>query len=220
MRKFFMPFMLFAAIAALCAATAFGAQDQDSAAPPTIADFKFRHSIGASDEGRVYRIHITNDVFRGLRRSFKTDLAVFDSDANPVPFIVRDAETPYQAQEAPSSDDPVRTAVPLFPLPPARGPSTSMMDVTIRTGEGGQVIEIVGNGSDASGGGADRFLADLSKVGAPSDGRPVIGYNIEIPAGGEEDAAAYVDVYSSENLRDWIQVARREPLIRLRRGGD
>jgi hypothetical protein len=95
-----------------------------------------------------------------------------------------------------------------------------MTDVTIRTGEGGQVIEIVGNGSGSSGGGADRFLADLSKIGAPPDSRPVIGYNIEIPAGGEEDAAAYVDVYSSDNLRDWIQVARREPLIRLRRGGD
>jgi hypothetical protein len=87
------------------------------------------------------------------------------------------------------------------------------------------VIEIVG-GSKAPDGGARtaRFLADLSKVGVARDGRPVTGYDIEIPAGGEaeENAAAYAyaDVYSSDNLRDWRQVARREPLIRLRRGSD
>jgi hypothetical protein len=48
----------------------------------------------------------------------------------------------------------------------------------------------------------------------------VTGYTIELPAGGEKDAAAHADVYSSDNLRDWIQVARREPLISLRRGDD
>jgi hypothetical protein len=93
-----------------------------------------------------------------------------------------------------------------------------MMDITVRTGGDGQVIEIVGGGSKTRSGGIDRFLADLSKIGTPS-GR-VIGYDIEIPAGGEEDAAAYADIYASDNLRGWRQIARREPLIRLRRGDD
>jgi hypothetical protein len=210
-------FTLAAVFAAMTAIAAAGAQRRDSEAPLSIADFAFRHSIGANDEGRVYRIHVTNEIFRGLRRSYETDLAVFDSDANPVPFIVRDVRTPYRAHDEPPPSDPVKTTAPLFPLPPAGGSPASMAGVTIKTGEDGQVVEIVG-GSGTPGTG--RFLADLSKIGTPRDGRPVTGYDIEIPAGGEKDAEAYADVYLSDNLRDWTQAARREPLIRLRRGSD
>jgi hypothetical protein len=218
LRKIF-TFFAAAAIAALCAATAAGSQRRDSERPPSFADFEFRHSLAAGDEGRVYRVHITNGIFRGLRRSYETDLAVFDSDANPVPFIVRDTVRSYSAQDEPAPAVPEKVTAPLFPLPRTEGSSASMMDVTIKTGEDGQVIEIVG-GSNASGIGAGRFLADLSKVAARRDGRPVIGYDIEIPAGGDGDAAAYADVYASDNLRDWRQVAWKEPLIRLKRGND
>jgi hypothetical protein len=214
---------LSAAIAVLCAAAASAAPQRELTAPLSLADFAYRYSIGVTDEGRVYRVHITSDIFRGLRQTYERDLAVFDSDANPVPFIVRDIKTPYDARDEPAHEDPVKTAVPLFPLPPADGPSTSMMDVTIRTDKDGQIIEIGKNGSETSGGGkggGGRFLADLSKIRIPPDGRPVIGYKIEIPAGDEEDAAAFTDVYASDNLRDWRQVARREPLIHLRRGDD
>ncbi|MDR1137437.1 MAG: DUF3999 domain-containing protein [Synergistaceae bacterium] len=211
--------MTFAAIAALCAATAMGAQRQDPEDTLSIEDFAFRYSLGGISEGRVYRLHVTNDIFGRLGRSYGTDLAVFDSDANPVPFILRDAKMPY-APNVPARSDPVRAEVPLFPLPAAASPSASMMDVTIRTGEDGQVIEIVGGGSKTQSGGTNRFLADLSKLGAPMDGRRIMGYDVEIPSGGEEDAEAYVDVYASDNLRGWRQIAWKEPLIRLRRGDD
>jgi hypothetical protein len=225
---------LFALTGALCAVAAAGAQRQDAAtvppAHPSIADFAFRHSLGALSEGRVYRVHVTNDIFGRLRRSYETDLAVFDSDANPVPFIVRDVKRPYRAQAGLDPDEsapaePVKMTVPLFPLPATggrEGPSTSMMDVTIRTGDDGQVIEIVGGGSKTQSGGGktNRFLADLSRAAAPRDGRRIVGYDIEIPAGGEEDTEAYADLYASDSLRDWRRVARREPLIRLRRGDD
>lgn len=221
MRKIFTLFPAAVTIAALCAVAASGALRQDSAEPPSIADFAFRYLLDANDEGRVYRVHVTNEIFRGLRRPYEVDIAVFDADTNPVPFIVRDAVRPYRAPDESAQGEPVKVTAPLFPLPAARGASAPMMDVTIKTGEDGQVIEIESSGKAPAGGArTGRFLADLSKVVAPRDGRPVTGYDIEIPAVGEADAAAYVDVYSSDNLRDWRQAARREPLIRLRRGDD
>ncbi|MDR1048799.1 MAG: DUF3999 domain-containing protein, partial [Synergistaceae bacterium] len=149
-----------------------------AALPLSIADFAFRYSLDASDEGRVYRLHLANDIFRGLRRPYERDLAVFDSESNPVPFIVRDAEKPYRASDESAPGGPVKLTVPLFSLPPAEKPSAltsaPTMDVTIKTGRDGQVIEIVGGATP--GGGTNRFLADLSKAEAPEDGRPILGY--------------------------------------------
>jgi hypothetical protein len=206
---------LCAAIAALCAsaAAATGSPSLGTSEPLSFRDFSSYHFLDAKEVGRVYRFHITGDIFRRLRQSYEVDLAVFDSDGNVVPFIVRDAKMSYQANTATTE-----VTVPLFPLPPTGDFPASMMDVTVKTGADGQVIEIRGSGPETRGGG--RFLADLSKAGAVPEGYSISGYRIEIPAGGKEDAAAYVDVRASDNLRDWRQVARREPLIHLRRGDD
>ncbi|MDR2780753.1 MAG: DUF3999 domain-containing protein [Synergistaceae bacterium] len=213
-------FALSVAIIALCAAAAAGGvQRGDLEEPPSIADFEFKYPLAADDEGRVYRVRVTNDIFGRLKRSYDADLAVFDSDGNIVPFVVRDAERPYTARDEPLPAGP-KTEIPLFPLPTAGGPSASMMDVVIRTGDDGQVIEIKGNGAESPGGKGGRFLADLSNVAAPPEGRPILGYSLEISVGDAEDTAAWVDVYSSDNLRDWRQIAWREPLIRLKRGDD
>jgi hypothetical protein len=214
-------FTLFVPIAALCAATATAAQRRDLAEPPplSITDFEFKYPLTADDEGRVYRVHITNDIFRRLRRSYDADLAVFDSDGNAVPFIVRDVERSYPPRGKPLPGGS-RTEVPLFSLPTAGGPAGSMMDVVISAGEDGQVIEIRGNGSESYDSGGGKFLIDLSKLGAPPERRPITGYSLEIPLPDGEDAAAWVDVYASDNLRDWRQIAWKEPLIRLKRGDD
>jgi hypothetical protein len=211
-------FALSAAIITFCATAATGAQIKDLEAPLSISDFEFRYRLTANDEGRVYKVRVTNDMFRGLMRSYDADLAVFDSDGNAVPFVVRDARMPYPAEDGPSPAALPKTEVPLFPLPESGGHAASMMDVTIKAGEDGQVIEINGNGGETLGSG--RLLADLSKVAMPPDGRPVTGYSLEIPLGGGKDMAAWVDVYASDNLRDWQQIAWKEPLIRLKRGDD
>ena len=216
-------FIILAATAVLCAAAAAGSQRLEPAGAPSVTDFAFKYSLDANSEGRVYKIHITNDIFRRLRRSYERDIAVVASDANPVPCILRDAWRPYRASN-PVPETPMKTTVPRFPLPPAASAAdAAMMGITIITGKDGQVIEIVGDASRTPGG-AGKFLADLSKldamIAAMPDRRPIMGYSIEIPAGGEKDAVAYADVYLSRNLRDWKKVARKEPLIRLRRGDD
>ncbi|MDR1508158.1 MAG: DUF3999 domain-containing protein [Synergistaceae bacterium] len=216
--KNILSFVIFAIIA-LCAA-AEGTQWRDSADVLSITDFEFRYLLAADSEGRVYRVRITNDIYRRLRRSYDADLAVFDSDGNVVPFVVRDSGRPYLAPDKLPPRSLQKTEVPIFPLPAAGEIAASMTGVVISTGKDGQIIEIKGNGSESPNSGGGRFLIDLSKVGAAPDGCQIIGYSLEIPVGGEDNTAAWVDVYASDNLRDWRQIALKEPLIRLKRGDD
>jgi hypothetical protein len=213
-------------LAAACVALSFpGGLEAAQPNPPEalrLSDFSTRYRLDAGEEGKIYRMRLTAEIFRNIALSFERDLAVFDAGGNPLPFMVRDADSSFYAETAPAggasgTESPRDFAIPLFPLPRAEGPATTLMDVTIKTDDDGQVMEIRKKSGPDAGGSGGRFLLDLSRVENLSLlAERAASCRLDMPLSGE--GMTYIDVYASENLRDWRKIASREPLVHLRRG--
>jgi hypothetical protein len=224
MKKFHL-YVLCAFFAAFCMAMIPPQREAQSSqeTPPRefgIGDFESRYELDASLEGRIYRVRLTPEVFRGVRRSYRQDLAVFDAEGNPLPFLTRDVAVPYSADVGPddgAAHGDKRERIPFFTLPGAARAESPMTGVTVRTGNYGQIIDIRNDGVPKPAEADGRFLIDLSGLTEISGDRTA-GYRLEIELGGEDDVMTHAEVYASDNLKDWRAAAERAPIIRLRSG--
>lgn len=181
--------------------------------PATATPGDFVHArelTGSGIDGALCRFSIPREVYGGLIQSQNRDLAVFNAAGELVPFIV--VPGPEVSREPPARTD---LSVPFFELPQeADGGSETAapMDVYVRTGAGGQVVEVRGGGTRA--GASDRnYLLDLAAV--PPDGD---AYRLDLAVPGDERLNARIDVLQSANLRDWDTLRHDMPLLRLRQG--
>jgi hypothetical protein len=183
-----------------------------------LSDFASKYELDASADGRIYRLRLTPEVFKGLKSSYRRDLAAFDHGGAVLPFIVRDVDMPYSweaAREKTSQASGMRIRVPFFAMPESGGGDASMLGITVKTGESGQIIAISGKRAQEKD--SRRFLADLSGL---ADSDDITGYRLEVELGGETDVAAYADAYLSDNLSEWRKAASKAPLVRLTSGND
>lgn len=202
---------------ALCAALILGAAAAGvaAAADRTLADeFGTEFAINYADEGGLYRLPLTDEVFHAIRHSYKEDLAVFDASGNVAPFIVRRRlwGTPAPQPVAQGAQ------VPVFALP-GDEEAMSRMDVTIKTGAEGRVIEVKDTVAQRAADGAKRYLLDLSDIIRNLPNRDKIeSGKLSLDLGGKTNALSSVTILGSSNLKDWRTVNEREPLVRLNGG--
>jgi len=176
----------------------------------TPGDFAHSHELKITLEGAIHRFTLPRFVYEGLIQSQRLDLAVFNSNAEIVPFIVREAAPVYDFIDW-------SVSVPFYELPPDSrnvraenftgiGPA----DIYVQTGVGGQVISVT------SGGRREelrerRYLLDFSSIEEKSD---AVDHQLWLTLP-DARISARVSAFESANLRDWRPLLTDEPLIQL-----
>ena len=185
--------------------------------PVTLKDFSHVHELKTELEGALYKIALPSFVYAGLDRSQNHDLAVFNANGEVVPFVVAPASPVYDTSSALRSE----VAVPFYELPAeseARTEGVGPMDIYVRTGRDGQVVEI--KGGHASSASRDRryFLDFAALVASISSANPN-SHRLELLVPEDLELNAVVDIFQSENLFDWSPMLRSAPLIQLQNKG-
>lgn len=188
-----------------------------SPAAASPSDFDVSYALDASEEGRLYRVPLTKEIYQNVRRSYRDDIAVFDASEAPVPFFIRSAgETRKSVSTLSKSAD-----IPVFSLPRKGDGPSSLLDVSVRVTDGGKVVEVrekEGTRGSASDGNR-RYLLDLSGVlGGIRDPGKISSGALSLALGGTADIMANVSIYGSQNLKNWELLNEREPLVRLNQG--
>ncbi|PIE53903.1 MAG: hypothetical protein CSA35_08835 [Dethiosulfovibrio peptidovorans] len=168
---------------------------------------------GTGLDGAFHRFSIPIEVYGGLIQFQNHDLAIFDSNGEIVPFTVVSDVTDSEAI-------PVRSEVslPFFELPRENRDGEvggTPTDISVRIDADVRVVELrEGRVHDRSF--SDRrYLLDLASIFPGGDPN---SYRLDLRGSGDVELNAKVDVFRSDNLRDWSTVCRGIPLIRLRRG--
>ncbi|MDR1874875.1 MAG: DUF3999 domain-containing protein [Synergistaceae bacterium] len=182
----------------------------------SLNDFVHVRELKTTLDGALYRLSIPQFVYEGLVQSQKRDLAVFNANAELVPFAVR---------AVPPTDDAVRQPelpVPFYELPPDAkmgdqpgSPSQiGPIDVYVETGPGGRIIAVAG-GSKSTEPHDRRYLLDFSAIAAPVGEAGAHDLRLSLPEN-VTGLSARLSAFESENLRDWRPILKDAPLIRLR----
>lgn len=204
-------FLLLAVL--LAAALTYGCAAWAAAVAPgvtTLKDFVHARELKTTLEGALHKVPIPEFVYKGLIQSQHRDLAVFNAIGETVPFVV-DTMSPIYDTSASQSG----LSVPFFELP-AEGAGQSgavgPLDIYVRTGVQGQVVEVKGAPAPKNGPGDRRYLLDFSSL-ATNEAATSYSLQLSVPEGMK--LAAEVSVYQSGNLRDWEPVVSGAPLIQL-----
>ncbi len=178
--------------------------------PVTLKDFVHARELETKIEGAFCKFPLSPEVYRGLSQSQNRDLAVFNSNGETVPFVVLPVSPIYDISMSQSD-----LTVPFFELPPEENAPVSSgvapVDIYVRTGTDGQVVEIRGN--TPRGEARDRrYLLDFSSVIA---GENADSHHLVLFVPEDMKLNAEIDVFGSANLRDWSPVLRSVPLLQL-----
>ena len=183
-------------------------------------EFGTLYALDASEEGRLYKVRLTEKIFEKIRYSFANDIVVFDASGNLVPFFIRKANETGRSNAAVLKS----AQIPVFSLPQKKGGSSTLLDVSIKTGAGGRVIEVRERDArrNTSLEGNRRYLLDLSgplnEIPDMATALKISSCILSLDLGGTADMMASVNIYGSHNLKDWELLNEREPLVRLNQG--
>ncbi len=161
----------------------------------------------ARDDAGAYRVTLDRDVYRQVRSAQVTDLDVVNADGIAVP-------TALFAAEQPLARAPRTLQLPWFALPPHVGNTTQDITLISERNADGSVRAITtrvadaGNPDSVPGG----WLVDASRLREPVRA-------LTLDWTGVETLDTGVRVEGSDDLRRWIVLNARAPLVDLSQGG-
>ena len=180
------------------------ASSADAAVEPK--HYAHLYKLNTSLEGAIYRLHLPRFVYEGLLQSQRHDLAVFNANAEIVPFAVREATPTYLVSEQ-------LYYVPFYELPPQSRTwnIAEFIDAHARTGAGGRATsaESGDNSAEIS---ERRYLLDFSSIAASAGG---IRHELRLRLP-DTELSAQLSIFDSANLRDWDSLLTDAPLVKLR----
>jgi len=177
----------------------------------TPGDFIHSHKLKITLEGAIHSFTLPRFVYEGLIQSQRLDLAVFNSNAEIVPFTVRES-TPPTIVNLPE------VMIPFYELPPdSRAESLSgvgPLDIYVQTSAGGQIVSITSSGR------RDelrerRYILDFSSIEERGE---AVRRELRL-AMPDITLSARVSVFESRDLRDWRPLLTDAPLLQLQSGG-
>jgi|GEM_PF-3910507 len=187
------------------------------AADVRMDDYDVLFAPDAPDAGGLYKVRLTDEIYQNIRRSGEDEIAVFNASGDLVPFFIRVAVD----SEKPAKPILQGAGVPVFALPWAKSNSADIVDVTITTGSGGRVVNV----RESAGAGAashsvyKRYLLDLSELfDELPDAVKVSSCALSLDLMDADTLMASIVVYGSDNLKEWLALNEREPLVRLNQG--
>ncbi|WP_372682642.1 DUF3999 domain-containing protein [Desulfosarcina sp.] len=176
-----------------------------SMADTTVNDFAYGIKIDVPAGSAVAAMSLPEEVYESAYRRDLGDVRVFNASGEPVPHMIRYAQT--QPAEAPWQ------SLLFFPLPPDATSEAGGYRVYVRTGPDGAVVRVDPRSSNASVENARSFLIDLSRVG-----RSLAQLRLEWRRG-ESNLMATLAVDASDDLVDWTMVQQRSAISDIRHGG-
>ena len=176
-----------------------------SLADLTVDDFAYGIKIDVPAGSAVAATSLPEQVYEDAYRRDLGDVRVFNADGEPVPHLIRYAQT--QSAEA-----PWRSLV-FFPLPQEATAEAGGYRVYVRTGPDGAVVRVDPRPANAPVETARTFLIDLSRVG-----RSLAQLRLEWRRS-ETNLMATLAVDASDDLVAWTTIQQRSAISDIRHGG-
>jgi len=176
-----------------------------SLADLTVNDFAYGIRIDVPAGTAVAAMSLPEQVYASACRRDLGDIRVFNASGEPVPHMIRYAQT--QSAEA-----PWRSLV-FFPLPEEVAPEAGGYRVFVRTGPDGAVVQVDPRPAIAIDEYARSFLIDLSLVN-----RSLAQLRLEWQPGETTLMAAFA-VDASDDLVAWTTIQKRAAISDIRHGG-
>ncbi|MBC2743458.1 MAG: DUF3999 domain-containing protein [Desulfosarcina sp.] len=175
------------------------------AADLTLDDFAYGIKVDVPVGTAVAALSLPEQVYTSAYRTDLGDIRVFNTNEEPVPHMIRYAQT--QSAEAPWR------SLAFFPLPEEAAPEAGGYRVFVRTGPDGAVVRVDPKPTQAPSEPARTFLIDLSRVR-----RSLAQLRLEWqPRDINLMAALAVD--ASDDLVDWTTIQQRAAITDIRYGG-
>jgi hypothetical protein len=176
----------------------------------TVDDFAYGVRIDVPGTTAIAAMSLPEQVYGSAFRPDLGDIRVFNAAGEPVPHMIRYAQTL-------KTDAPWRS-LPFFPLPEAAAAGTGGYGVFVRTGPDGAVVRVDPPSAQVSSAPPRTFLIDLSRVGLSRDGRSLARLRLKWqPGDGHIMATLAVD--ASDDLVNWTTIAPRSAVSDIRYAG-
>jgi hypothetical protein len=176
-----------------------------ASADVTVNDFAYGIRIDVPGGTAIGAMSLPEAVYRNTFRPDLGDLRVFNARGEPVPHMIRFAQT--RQAEAPWR------SLPFFPLPEAASPEAGGYRVFVRTGPDGAVVRVDPQAETPPPQPPRTFLIDLSRTGRNLD-----RLRLQWQPGGD-NLAATLAVDASDDLVDWTTIVRRAAVSDIQYGG-
>ena len=176
-----------------------------SLADLTVDDFAYGIKIDVPAGTAVAAMSMPEQVYESTYRRDLGDLRVFNASGEPVPHMIRYAQT--QPAEAPWR------SLAFFPIPEQATPEAGGYRVFVRTGPDGAVVRVDPRPGHAPAETARTFLIDLSRIG-----RRLAQLRLEWGRG-ETNLMAALAVDASDDLVAWTTIQQRSAISDIRYAG-
>ena len=175
------------------------------AADLTMNDFAYGITVDVPAGTAVAAMSLPEQVYASAVRRDLGDLRVFNAGGEPVPHMIRYAQT--QSAEAPWQP------LAFFPLPEAPAPAAGGYRVFVRTGPDGAVVRVDPRPDSPADKPARTYLVDLSRVGGKLSQMRLAWQ------GDEPHRMATLAVDTSDDLVTWTAIQPRAAISDIRHGG-
>lgn len=179
---------------------------------PVPADFAEGIHISPAGDSAVQYFEIPYSVYEGVTRKDRSDIAVFDADGQPVPWVIRQAQT--------SSRTEIVRDLPMFPLYSENNKNLKDLSLKIERNADGALVDIQAASDSAQTGTPSQkiaYLFDLQPIGESVDGLSgELKFDWSNPA---TDEIWRINLEGSTDLEYWETLVFEAVLTRLSYAG-
>ena len=171
-------------------------------------DFAFGYSLEVDGDGAIYSLYLNEDIYKGLTRSDRADIRVFNSQGISVPHYLRRKEQFTKQVQAISDVEP-----PIFPLYKDGQPTTpGKYNVHITTNDQGAILDINYGKQDPQARELAGYLIDVSAL-EQAPNRMLLSWAPE-----QGDFVTALQIEQSNDLTNWQTLVTRATISDLQYG--
>jgi hypothetical protein len=170
-------------------------------------DFAYAVPIDIDGHSALYQLELPQSVYEGAVHSDLSDLAVFNGEAEAVPFALKPRPSPATA-----SAPPIELAY--FPLRGSHGTHADALDIRAERNTSGTIVRVISAESKPSA--AQALLGYL--VDASGSKTPLKTLELEWRTD-EGGFSGVMRVEGSDDLIRWSTLASQAPIVNLKFGG-
>jgi hypothetical protein len=170
-------------------------------------DFAYAVPIDVDGNGALYQLDLPQSVYEGAVHGDLSDLAVFNSGAEAVPFALK-------PRPAPATTSAPLVELPYFPLLGSQGTNAEALDIRAERNTAGTIVRVISTESKTSTARALLgYLVDASGSKAPLKTLELDWHTDETGFSG------VMHVEGSDDLIHWSTLASQAPIVKLEFGG-
>jgi len=182
------------------------ADNNDNIQQPSPKDFAYGFLLKPEGEGAIYKIILSEDIYRSVTRTDLGDIRVFNNEGEIVPHAIRQPESL-------SSNRPEPVLLPFFPIYEAKGNKTESLSLYFTTNKEGVILQANTVPADKEGGVVNAYLLDISALNREID---------QLQLEWTQNRGSFVtsvSVESSDDLTHWNFLVRKAALAELSYSG-